>query len=195
MANGSALTDLLTALGRGETHAHGRAFELLYDELRQLARSHRRRWGADDSLRTTALVHEAYVKLAGAGGLELEGKGHFLGVASRAIRHLLCNHARDRRRLKRGGHMHRATVDPDQLRAPVGEEDLEALIALDEALDRLAEIDPRAARVVECRFFAGLSIPETAEAIGASPATVKRVWALARAWLYAELGEAKEDRA
>lgn len=190
MAN-ETLSDLLTALERGETAAYGRAFELLYDELRRLARGHRRRWHGEAPVPTTALVHEAYVKLADAEGLALKGRRHFLAVASRAMRHLLCNHARDRRRLKRGGHLRRATADPDEFRAEVGSEDLDTLIALDEALDRLERIDERGARVIECRFFAGLSIAETAEAIGASPATVKRDWVLARSWLYRELvGEA-----
>ncbi len=183
----ATLTDLLTALERGDTDAYGRAFELLYDELRRLARAHGRRWHGEPPLGTTALVHEAYVKLAGAEGLGLEGRGHFLGVASRAMRHLLCNHARDRRRLKRGGHLRRTTAEPDELGAEVRSEDLDSLIALDEALDRLTQIDERGARVIECRFFAGLSIPETAEAIGTSPATVKRDWVLARAWLYQTL--------
>lgn len=177
------LTDLLAALGRGEAEAYHRVFELLYDELRRLAHNERRRWPADGTLGTTALVHEAYVKLADA-DLELENRRHFLAVASRAMRQLLCNHARDHRRLKRGGGMRRTTAGPDDIGAEPSDRDLDTLIALDDALTRLEREDDRLARVVECRFFAGLSMPDTAHALGTSPATVKRDWTLARAWLY-----------
>jgi RNA polymerase sigma factor (TIGR02999 family) len=182
------LTDLLTAIGRGEAGAYDRAFERLYDQLRALAHGQRRRWPAGGTLDTTALVHEAYLKLAAADGLAVDNRRHFLAIASRAMRQLLCNHARDRRRLKRGGPLRRTAAEPDEYAAEPFEHDLETLISLDDALARLEHEDERLARVVECRFFAGLSIPDTAEALGTSPATVKRDWALARSWLYRELG-------
>jgi RNA polymerase sigma factor (TIGR02999 family) len=163
------------------------AFELLYRELHRLAHRHRLRWDGNATMGTTALVHEAYVKLVDGEHLAFDDRRHFFAVASRAMRHLLCDYARDRGRLKRGGGMRRATDDPDAVAAPVSDADLDMLVALDVALTELEEEDERLARVVECRFFAGLSIPETAEALGISPATVKRDWALARAWLYRRL--------
>lgn len=186
MPTGS-MTDLLTALERGEPDAWGHAFEMVYDELRGQARAQRRRFAGDAPLATTTLVHEAYLKLTAADGIDVGGRGHFLALASRTMRHLLCNHARDERRLKRGGAARRTTTDIDHLAAPVAQRDVETLLSLDEALSRLEQVDERLARVVECRFFAGLSIPRTAEALGISPATVKRDWALARTWLYREI--------
>jgi RNA polymerase sigma factor (TIGR02999 family) len=186
------MTELLTALKRGETEAWGHAFELVYDELRGLAHAQRRRFADQPTLGTTALVHEAYLKLAAAGGVGIDGRRHFLGLASRTMRHLLCNHARDRRRLKRGGALRRATADVDDVADHVSHEDLETLVALDDALTRLERLDERLARVVECRFFAGLSIPRTAEALGTSAATVKRDWTLARTWLYREIAGLEE---
>lgn len=190
------LTDLLTAVGRGESDAYPRAFAVLYEELRVIAHGQLRRWPDDRTLGTTALVHEAYLKLGAADGIGIENRSHFLAIASRAMRQLLCNHARDRRRLKRGGALRRTTVDPDDVAAQTTEHDLDTLIALDDALTRLEREDERLARVVECRFFAGLSIPDTAAALGTSPATVKRDWALARAWLYRALdGAARREDA
>ena len=182
-----SLTGLLHALRNGDRQAMGRAFELLYDELRALARRHRRRHGADDMLGTTALVHEAYLKLVQADGLDLDGRAHFLGVAARAMRHLLANHARDRRRLKRGGGLHRTSTDLDHLASRLSDHDLATMVAIDDALNELERHDARLARVVECRFFAGLSVPDTARALGTSAATVKRDWAAAQTWLYERL--------
>ena len=178
---------LLTRLEEGDRTAFDRASELLYDQLRRIAHAHRRRWQGNETLNTTVLVHEAYLKLVDGGGLAFDGRDHFLSVASRAMRQLLCNYARDRKRLKRGGALRRTGTGVDHLPARLDPTDLETLIALDDALHRLSEIDERLTRVVECRFFAGLSIPETAEALDTSPATVKRDWGLARAWLYEAL--------
>jgi RNA polymerase sigma factor (TIGR02999 family) len=166
---------------------------LVYDELRQIARRQRAGWQGDFTLDTTALVHEAWLKLGRSGG-PIESRAHFLGVAAQAMRHILCDYARDRRRLKRGGDATRLPLDVlegvDGLLA-LTDDRLDTIAALDEALARLAADEPRWARVVECRFFAGLGIDETAEALGISPATVKRDWSLARAWLYRALqGEA-----
>lgn len=180
-------TELRTAIDRGDAVAHGRAFSLLYDQLRSMAHGHRRSWAREGTLGTTALVHEAYLKIAGANGLEIDGRAHFLAVASRAMRQLLCNHARDRQRLKRGGAYRQTGADVDELPDDLTLDDLTTLLALDDALARLETENERWARVVECRFFAGLSIPDTAAALATSPATVKRDWTEARVWLYRAL--------
>ena len=163
---------------------------LVYDELRQLARRQRAGWQGDFTLDTTALVHEAWLKLGRGHGAGVENRSHFLGVAGQAMRHILCDYARDRRRLKRGGDAIRLPLDVlegvDGL-LRLSDERLETIAALDEALNRLAIEEPRWARVVECRFFAGLGVEETGQVLAISPATVKRDWALARAWLYRAL--------
>ncbi len=163
---------------------------LVYDELRQLARRQRAGWEGDFTLDTTALVHEAWLKLGRGDGGAIESRAHFLGVAAQAMRHILCDYARDRRRLKRGGDAVRLPLDVlegvEGLLA-LSDDRLDSIAALDDALQRLSIEEPRWARVVECRFFAGLGIEDTSEALAISPATVKRDWALARAWLYRAL--------
>ena len=163
---------------------------LVYDELRSLARRQRRGWDGDFTLDTTALVHEAWIKLDRSRGGPLGSRDHLLGVAGRAMRHILCDYARDRRRLKRGGDARHLPLDVlegvDGL-LQVSDEHLERMEALDEALTRLEAREPRQARVVECRFFGGLGIEETARVLELSPATVKRDWAMARAWLFQEI--------
>jgi RNA polymerase sigma factor (TIGR02999 family) len=162
---------------------------LLYDELTDLAHRQRQRWRNDCTLNTTALVHEAYLKLVGQDPIGVESRAHFLALAARAMRHILCNYARDRRALKRGGGLKRLTLDeaPEHgLALPFGKA-ADALVALDAALDRLGQLDPRQAKIVECRFFGGLTVEETASALGISPRTVKRSWAVAQAWLHREM--------
>jgi RNA polymerase sigma-70 factor, ECF subfamily len=156
---------------------------LVYDELRRLAAAYMRRERPGQTLQATALVHEAYMRLAGA-GTPWHDKRHFVGIAARSMRQILVERARARGALKRWAGLNRVTIS-DSL-AIAAEPDM-MLPALDEALERLEQIDAEQARIVELRFFAGLSIEETADAIGLSPATVKRRWALARAWLHREL--------
>ena len=182
---------LVEALAAGDREALNPLFPLVYEELRSLAHRQRRQWDGDLTLNTTALVHEAYLKLAGQRRLPTESRAHFLGIASRGMRHILCNYARDRRRQKRGGG--RPHLPLDQVEAADGRAlDLSAdqadrLAGLDEALRRFEQVAERQCRVVECRFFGGMSVEETAAALGVSPRSVKRDWAFARAWLLREM--------
>lgn len=163
-------------------------FAALYDELRDIAKRQRRRWTGDYTLNTTALLHEAYVKLADGPRVAIGSRDHFLALAARAMRHILCNHARDRRALKRGGSVECLPLDSGTaFDAAEVDESSESLVALDDALQRLATLDPRQSQVVECRFFGGLTVEETARALDISPRTVKRDWAMAQAWLHREL--------
>lgn len=178
-----------TRAQRGDDDADvDQIFAALYPELRSIARRQRRRWREDYTLNTTALLHEAYVKLAGQSGVEAGSREHFFALASRAMRHILCNHARDKRTLRRGGGVEPLELDEGAARAyATTEGPSNALAALDDALQRLEEIDPRQSRVVECRFFGGLTVEETAAAMDISPRTVKRDWAMAQAWLHREM--------
>jgi RNA polymerase sigma factor (TIGR02999 family) len=174
-----AVTDLLHAAGQGDGGAEERLFDVVYGELRRLA--HLVRQGRpNETLNTTALVHEAYMKLTPSRGLDVNDRAHFFRIAARAMRQVLSNAARSKAAIKRGAgeaavsfdeRMHGSTATP------------EAVLDVHEALNRLAEIDQRKADVVECRFFAGLSVEETALALGISEPTVKRDWRAARAWL------------
>ena len=178
------VTLLLDALRRGETVDDAALLRPLYDELYALARQHRARWRGNDTLNTTALVHEAYLKLVGSEGADFDGRAHFLAVASKAMRHVLISYAEKQAAQKRGGGQADIPLDEALL---VAQEDADELLALEEALVRLEKADARAARIVECRFFGGLSAEETADALGISTATVTRGWRAARAWLYGEL--------
>jgi RNA polymerase sigma factor (TIGR02999 family) len=157
---------------------------LVYDELRRLAAAYMRRERPGQTLQATALVHEAYLRLAGA-GTPWTDKHHFVGIAARSMRQILVERARARGAQKRWAGLNRVTLT-DALAAAADPEGM--LPALDEALTRLEAIDAEQARIVELRYFAGLSIEETADALRISPATLKRRWALARAWLFRELG-------
>jgi RNA polymerase sigma factor (TIGR02999 family) len=182
------VTELLAELPDGSVAAADELFALLYDELREIAHRQRRRWRGDDTLQTTALVHEAFLKLVDQERIPAESRAHFLAVAARAMRHILCNYARDRRAQKRGGAIEHVALDESGGDAPdnSSSEPSEVLVALDEALRRLEQVDPRKSKVVECRFFGGLTIEETAAALGVSPRTVKRDWLVAQAWLHRE---------
>jgi RNA polymerase sigma factor (TIGR02999 family) len=178
----SSATELLLRAGAGETSALERLIPLVYDELRRLAHRHLAR--ESGTLGTTELVHEAYLRLIDQTRVEWAGRAHFLGVATMAMRRILVDRARKRRRLKRGGpHVPIPLEDIDVS----ADERADLVVALDEALDRLRALDDRQARVVECRFFGGMSEEETAEAIGIGLRTAKRDWAKARSWLYTEL--------
>jgi len=179
----SEITRLLEAWQGGVPGASEELFPLIYAELRVLARRQLAR-GSSDMLQTTAVVHEAYIKLVGSSRLRFADRGHFYAVASRAMRQILVDYARRRAARKRGGD--RVRVDLDEKRMPIQERAAEILL-IDQALIRLEELDPRLGRIVEMRFFTGLSVQETAEAVGASPSTVKREWQKARAFLYREL--------
>lgn len=184
------VTELLAELPSGNVAAVDELFALLYEELRAMAHRQRRRWRGDDTLQTTALVHEAYLKLVDQDRVAAESRAHFLAVASRAMRHILCNYARDRRAQKRGGAAVHVALDPsggEAARADPSSDSSEVLVALDEALRRLEQVDARQSKVVECRFFGGLTIEETAAALGVSARTVKRDWAMAQAWLHREI--------
>lgn len=190
------VTRLLGELRDGNRQALDDLLPLVYDELRAIARVQRRRWTGNDTLDTTALVHEAYLKLVDQRRVDAASRAHFLGVAAQAMRHLLCNYARDRSRQKRGGGAHAASLDAlDKMpgQAPFSIEQAEVLGALDAALRRLEALDARQGRVVECRFFGGMSVEDTAAALGISPATVKRAWSLARVWLYREMQAHRDD--
>jgi RNA polymerase sigma factor (TIGR02999 family) len=187
----SAVTQELIAWRRGDAEAARRVFALVYDELRVIAGRQRGGGRPQQTLTTTALVHEAFLKLAHHERLELEDRRHFLCTAARAMRQILVDHARRRSALKRGGGMHHSDLDED-LPAVVPETGHLDLDALDRALDRLAASDARLVQIVEMRFFAGLSLDEMAELLGVSESTLKRDWRKARAFLFREL---KGDRA
>jgi RNA polymerase sigma factor (TIGR02999 family) len=188
------VTRLLAELADGNAAAVDGLFSLLYDELRSIAHRQRRRWHGDQTMQTTALVHEAFLKLVDQERIAAESRAHFLAVVSRAMRHILCNYARDRGAQKRGGAVEHVVLDESRGDAPPtgsASEPSEVLIALDEALAHLERIDPRQSKVVECRFFGGLTIEETASALRVSPRTVKRDWAMAQAWLHREMTAAR----
>ena len=179
------VTALLTRLRRGDQRAAEQLVPLVMDELRRLARYYLKDERTGHTLQPTALVHEAYLKLAGYQNLNWESRSHFIGVAASLMRQILIDSARRHRAAKRGRNFEQVSLDEhrDFLQVERSEE----LLALDEALHRLEKMNARQSRIVELRYFGGLSVEETAEALGVSPITVKREWATARAWLRAEL--------
>ena len=184
MSPTSSISTLLHAIQAGDESAATQLFAQIYDELHRLARCVRGR-GTPSTLNTTALVHEAYLHLRPDEGLNVESKRHFLRMAARAMRQVLAREARRRNALKRGGN----AVTVSFRDSAVGRAlPLSNILTLEDALDALDCLSPRRARVVECRYFGGLTIAETAEALDVSPATVKRDWRTAKAWLYRALG-------
>jgi RNA polymerase sigma factor (TIGR02999 family) len=181
---------LLQAVERGDAAALTALFSIVYDELSVLAHQQRRRWHGDITLDTSALVHEVYLKLAGQTRPASRSRAHFFAVAAKAMRHVLCNYARDRSRKKRGGGVRHVRLQPGHELAgqlQLSDDETERLAALDEALRALQAIAERQAQVVECRFFGGMSLEDTATALGISPRTVQRDWIFARAWLRREM--------
>ncbi len=178
----------------GKADGPGSVFALVYDELRRLAAAALRHERPDHTLQPTALVHEAYLRLAEEPSARWQNRGHFLAVAARAMRRILVDHARRHKAAKRGAGVIRITLDDDMERVAAAlPADGVDLVALDDALSRLGGLDPRQARIVELRFFGGLSVEETASIVGASARTVKRDWQLARAWLKREMAKQSES--
>lgn len=185
------IASVLQAVQAGDRQAVDRLFSLVYEPLRSLARRQRHRWRGNLTLNTTAIAHEAYLKLVDGGADAPRSQEHFYALAAKAMRHILCNYARDRLRLKRGGGAEHVPIDETihVLAIDMADQQADELAALDEALRRLERLSERQGQVVECRFFAGMSIDETAAALQVSPATVKRDWAMASAWLHKELAK------
>ena len=179
------VTRLLHELSAGREGAIDDLFPLVYDELHRIAASHMRREGEAHTLQPTALVHEAYLKLVGQARAQWDGRTHFLCVASSAMRRILVDHARARLSHKRGAELHRVDINDVLERAAATDADL---LDVHEALERLAAFDQRAARVVELRFFGGLTVEEAASALDVSRRTVEGEWTHAKAWLRHELG-------
>lgn len=177
------VTQLLSQWTDGDPRALDALLPLVYDELRRLARSYLQRERSDHTLQSTALVHEAYLRLVDQ-NVSWQNRAHFFGIAAQMMRRILVDHARGRNSAKRGEGVCKVTLDEEIARA--GQRDLD-VIALDEALTNLARFDPQQSRIVELRFFAGLSIEDTSEILKISPATVKRDWAMAKAWLFREM--------
>jgi RNA polymerase sigma factor (TIGR02999 family) len=184
------LGELLLHWGNGDRKALESILPLVYNELRRLARSNLRQHRPNHTLETTALVHEAYLRLAGKESVHIENRAHFLGIAAQLMRWILVDYERNRRAAKRGAGVTRVTLH-ESIASPQRDVDL---LALDEALDRLAKLDSQQSQIIELRYFGGLSIEDTSEFLGISPATVKRSWASARAWLLREMSP-KELRA
>lgn len=179
-----AITQLLSDCRLGDREALDELLPLVYSELRRLADSCFRRERSDHTLQPTALVHEAYMRLVGGGGVTWQNRTHFFGIAARLMRQILVNHAEARGAEKRGGDVRRVALD--EAISFFQKQDIE-LVRLDDALATLERLDARQSQIVELRFFGGLSIDETAEALAISPATVKRDWDMAKTWLFREL--------
>lgn len=177
------VTELLSSLRDGDQNALPELVPMIYQELRAIARRKLRHERPGHTLDTTALVHEAYLKLVQLDRVEWQSRAHFLAIAAQAMRNILVNHALRRKRAKRGGGAPHAELGEVDLPA----KEADRILDLDAALTRLAELNPRHARIVECRFFGGMTIEEVAVVLDLSPATVKRDWTLLRAWLGREL--------
>lgn len=184
METSADVTQLLLAWSSGRREALDQLLPLVYHELRKIAERYLRRERSGHTLQTTALVHEAYLKLIDQRQVQWQNRAHFFGIAAQAMRRILVDHARSRQTGKRGGL--RLTLDEN---LDVSDERAADLLALDDALNALAALDPQKSRIVELRYFGGLSIEETAEVLGIGTATVTRQWRLARAWLYGEINK------
>ena len=179
-----AVTQLLVDWGNGDRQALEKLTPLVYQELKRLAARYLRRERREHTLQSTALVHEAWLRLIDQNHVHWQNRAQFFGIAAEMIRRILIDHARNRQAAKRGDGAIKLSLD--EALGALDRRDFD-LVALDDALDDLAKLDPKQGKLVELRFFAGLSIEESAEVLGVSPATVKREWAVAKAWLYREL--------
>ena len=177
------VSQLLIAWREGDAGAFDRLMPMVYDELRRLARRYMKRVPDGQTLQTTALVHEAYLRLVGQGD-HWQNSAHFFAVCAQVMRSLLVDRARSRNAIKRGGGRHQVELEDVAAKSPTQDD---MLMALDEALERLAAIDPRKTRIVEMRYFGGMSVEETAQVLNLSPITIKREWSKARAWLHREM--------
>ncbi|MBI4746948.1 MAG: sigma-70 family RNA polymerase sigma factor [Acidobacteria bacterium] len=184
------VTALLEAWNRGDQAALDQLMPLVYNELRQMARRYMSGQPTGHTLQTTALIHEAYLKLAGQSDVHWQNRSHFFAVAATAMRHILVNYALARKTEKRGGDFQKVSLDQAAL---VSSERYAELVALDEALTRLAAFDERKSRIVELRYFGGMSLEETAEVLKISVETVKRDWRVAKLWLLSELKGAPDE--
>jgi RNA polymerase sigma-70 factor, ECF subfamily len=189
-ASPGEVTVLLKDLTKGNQEAASKLVPLIYNEMRGLARAYMRRERPDHTLQATALVHEAYLKLVEQRSVDWRSRAHFMGIAAQAMRRILIDHARGHLRKKRGGGEQIVALEEDLAFSP--EQSVE-LVKLDDALTELAKRDSRQAKIVELRFFGGLTVEEAAELLGISSKTVKRDWAVAKAWLHGFLKEPHED--
>jgi RNA polymerase sigma factor (TIGR02999 family) len=178
------VTELLVAWGNGDKSARDELMPLVYQELHRLAHHYMKNESPGHTLQTSALVNEAFMRLVDQKNVKWQNRAHFFGIAAQLMRRILVDYARSRRYAKRGGGMRDLPLEEALV---ISQERNEEVIALDETLERLAEFDPRKSKIVEFRFFAGLSIEETAEVLAVSPGTVMRDWTLAKAWLRREM--------
>jgi RNA polymerase sigma factor (TIGR02999 family) len=183
------VTQLLSNWSRGDPKAREELLPLVYDELRRLAHSYLRRERSDHTLQATALVHEAYLRLVDQSDVQWSNRGHFFAITAQAMRRILVDHARGHQAAKRGGEGEKIPLEDA---FALSNDRPDKFLALDESLRRLAEIDGRQEQVVELRVFAGMNIEEIAEVLNISPATVKRDWTMAKAWLSLEIGTKKD---
>ena len=181
------VTQLLMGWSKGDNEALDKLVPLVYEELRRQAARYLRHERVGHTLQTTALIHEAYLRLVDQKNVHWQNRAHFFGIAAQMMRRILVDHARTKKRAKRGGSDIRVSISEATLKTPGQDLDI---VALDEALERLAEIDQQQSRIVELRFFSGLTVAETAEVLSISTATVKRDWSMAKAWLHREISGA-----
>jgi len=184
MESSADVTALLAELTKGNSDAGAKLIPLVYDQLRRLADGYMRRERSGHTLQTTALVHEAYLKLLGQHSVDWQNRAHFFGIAAQVMRRVLVDHARGHCREKRGSGQEAVPLDEALVFSP---ERSEEFLELNSALERLSNLDARQGQIVEMRFFGGLTVEETAEVLGISPKTVKRDWTVAKAWLHGEL--------
>jgi RNA polymerase sigma-70 factor (ECF subfamily) len=189
LSDTTEVTQYLKALSHGDPTAMEHVIPIVYQTLRQQAAAYLRREPPGHSMQPTALVHEAFLKLANQQHVDWQGRSHFFAIGAQAMRRILVDHARRKARTKHGGGRHRITLDENLVVSPTRDADL---LALDDALDKLAKVDPRQAKIVELRFFGGLSVREVAEVLGVSKRTVEAEWTMVRAWLRRELSEEEE---